>query len=108
MLFFAKLFLTRRVVIDEMNQPTTSSPAGLICMTMVCVFAGHGLVGRIMLTTTAFLHFSLAAWFIYMAIAYRILSDPSWYPNTVGIGITAVKTWTYYPIPGHFIMAVSR
>merc|ERR1719162_2638401 len=43
-LFFAKVFFAWRVVIDEMCSPTTSSPAGLICMTMVCVFAGHGLM----------------------------------------------------------------
>jgi len=107
MLFFAKVFLARRVVLDEMNQPTTSSPAGLICMTTVCVFAGRGTIGQIMVTIAAGLHFCLAAWFIYMAIRYQILPDPSWYPNTVGIGISAVKIWLYYPIAGHFLMATS-
>ena len=107
MLFFAKIFLARRVVIDEMCSPTTSSPAGLICMTMVCVFAGRGLIGQTLVTAAAGLHFCLAILFICMALAYNIMPDPSWYPNTVGIGLSAVKTWLYYPIPGHLLMAVS-
>jgi hypothetical protein len=42
-----------------------------------------------------------------MALAYHIMPDPSWYPNTVGIGMSAVKTWLYYPMSGHFLMAIS-
>lgn len=106
MLFFAKVVLARRVVIDELSSPTTASPAGLICMTMVCVFAGRGPVGQVLVTLAAAMHLCLATWFIYMALAYHILPDPSWYPNTVGIGLSAVKTWLYYPIPGHFLMLV--
>jgi len=107
MLFFAKVILARRVVIDELSSPTTASPAGLICMTMVCVFAGRGIVGQVLVTLAAGMHLCLASWFIYMALAYRILPDPSWYPNTVGIGLSAVKAWLYYPVPGHFLMAIS-
>jgi hypothetical protein len=107
MLFFLKICIARKTVMDEMNSPTTSSPAGLMCMTIVCVFAGHGVIGQAMVTLAAAVHFIVAVWFIYMAGAYNILPDPSWYPNTVGIGISAVKTWLYYPMPGHFLMAVS-
>ena len=107
LLFFLKICLARQTVVDEMNSPTTSSPAGLMCMTIVCVFAGHGPFGQFMVTLAAGIHFIVAVWFIYMAGAYNILPDPSWYPNTVGIGISAVKTWLYYPMPGHFLMAVS-
>ena len=107
MLFFAKVFFASRVVLDEMTSPTTSSPAGLICMTIVTVAAGRGIIGQILVTLAASLHFCLAAWFIYQAIAYNILPDPSWFPNTVGIGLSAVKTWLYYPLAGHFLMAVS-
>jgi len=35
------------------------------------------------------------------------MPEPSWFPNTVGIGLSAVKTWLYYPMPGHFLMAIS-
>ncbi len=107
LLFFLKICISRKTVMDEMNSPTTSSPAGLMCMTMVCVFAGRGAFGQFMVTFAAGLHFIVAIWFIYMAAAYNILPDPSWYPNTVGIGISAVKTWLYYPMPGHFLMLVS-
>lgn len=76
---------------DEMSSPTTASPAGLLCMTAVCVFTGRGLVGQILVSTAAFIHLGLVIWFIYMALAYNILPEPSWFPNTVGIGLSAVK-----------------
>ena len=106
-LFFAKIFIARDIVFDEMNSPTTASPAGLMCMTLVCVFAGKGFIGEIIVTFAATLHFFIAVWFIHMAVAYNILPDPSWYPNTVGIGISAEKLWLYHPLPGHLLMAVS-
>lgn len=105
--FLAKVFVATRVVLDEMSSPTTASPAGLICMTIVCVFAGRGVVGQFLVTAAAALHLCLAIWFIYMALAFHIMPEPSWYPNTVGIGMSAVKTWLYYPMPGHLLMAVS-
>lgn len=108
LLFVAKIFIAKHVVIDEMNSPTTASPAGLICTTLVCVFAGKGLVGQIIVTVAASLHFCIAVWFIHMAMAYNILPDPSWFPNTVGIGMSALKLWIYYPIPGQLLMAVSE
>jgi hypothetical protein len=107
LLFVAKIFIAKDVVMDEMNSPTTASPAGLFCMTLVCVFAGKGWIGQVMVTIAATLHFCIAIWFILVAQAYNILPDPSWYPNTVGIGISAVKMWLYHPMPGHLLMAVS-
>ena len=64
-------------------------------MTMVCVFAGRGWIGECLVLSAAAMHLCLVMWFLYMALAYRILPDPSWYPNTVGIGLSAVKTWLY-------------
>jgi len=107
MLLVAKILLATRVVMDEMSSPTTSSPAGLLCMTAVCVFAGRGMVGQIIVSTAAFIHLGLAIWFIYMALAYNIMPEPSWFPNTIGIGLSAVKIWLYYPMPGHLLMAIS-
>ena len=106
MLFVAKAVVATRVVLDEMSQPTTASPAGLLCMTTVCVFAGRGFLGQIMVTSAAFVHLCIVIWFIYMVLAYHIMPDPSWFPNTIGIGLTAVKTWLYYPMAGHLLMAV--
>ena len=107
MLFFAKVIIARRVVVDELSSPTTAAPAGLMCMTMVCVFAGRGIIGKVLVTLAASMHLMLAMWYIYMALAYRILPDPSWFPNTIGIGLSAVKTWLYYPMAGHFLMGIS-
>jgi hypothetical protein len=105
--FVAKVILGARVVLDELSSPTTASPAGLFCLTTVCVFAGRGLIGQCLVTVAACLHLCLAIWFLYIALAYHILPEPSWFPNTVGIGLTAVKTWLYYPTFGHLLMAVS-
>ena len=91
MLLVAKILLATRVVVDEMSSPTTSSPAGLLCMTAVCVFAGRGVVGEVIVSTAACIHLALAIWFIYMALAYNIMPEPSWFPNTIGIGLSAVK-----------------
>ena len=107
MLFVLKVFIAPRVVLDEMSSPTTASPAGLLCMTTVCVFAGRGMIGQFMVMTAASIHVCLVLWFAYIALAYRILPDPSWFPNTVGIGLTAVKMWLYNPVWGYWLMAVS-
>jgi hypothetical protein len=68
MLFVLKILLATRVVLDEMSSPTTSSPAGLLCMTTVCVFAGRGVIGQFMVTLAACTHLGLVFWFIYMAL----------------------------------------
>jgi hypothetical protein len=107
MLFGLKIVLATRVVLDELSSPTTASPAGLLCMTMVCVFAGRGWIGQVLVAVASAMHLCLAVWFIYCALAYHIMPEPSWFPNTVGIGLSAVKTWLYYPMCGHFLMAVS-
>ena len=108
LLVITKILIARQLFIDEMNSPTTASPAGLLCTTLVCVFAGKGQVGQVMVTLASTIHFGIAVWFIYMVGAYNLLPDPSWYPNTVGIGITASKMWLYHPIPGHLLMMVSK
>lgn len=105
--FIAKLILARRVVFDELSSPTTATPAGLLCMTLNVVFAGRGLIGQVVVSLAGFIHLCLAIWFIYMALAYRIMPEPSWFPNTVSIGLSAVKIWLYYPMAGHFLMAIS-
>mmetsp|Transcript_48736 Transcript_48736/g.117904 ORF Transcript_48736/g.117904 Transcript_48736/m.117904 type:complete len:1355 (-) Transcript_48736:1567-5631(-) len=107
MLAVAKVLLATRVVMDEMSSPTTSSPAGLLCMTTCVVFAGRGVVGQVLVSAAACGHLCLVMWFIYMALAYRVMPEPSWFPNTIGIGLSAVKTWLYYPTAGHLLMAIS-
>ena len=56
---------------------------------------------------TGGLHLLLTLWFMYSVRAYNSLPDPSFFPNTIGIGYPAVKLWLYYPYPGLFLMAVS-
>lgn len=75
-------------------------------MTLDIVFAGRGAVGMVIVCASSFVHLCLAIWFMYMAFAYHALPDPSWFPNTTGIGVSAVKLWLYHPMCGHFLMAV--
>ena len=45
--------------------------------------------------------------FTYSVLAYKLLPDPSWFPNTAGIGMTGVKLWLYHPYPGFLLMYIS-
>jgi hypothetical protein len=86
LLFLLKTLLAWQVVADELSNPATSTPMGVVCITMVCVFAGRGLVGEVVVIVTSIFHFFLAFWFLYTAIfQFRLLPDPGWFPNTVGI-----------------------
>lgn len=105
--FLSKLIIARNVFLDELSNPISIAPAGLLFMTLSVAFAGRGELGMWIVLISSSLHLCLSLWFVYMALAYRLLPDPSWFPNTVGIGICAVKTWLYYPVAGRLLMAVS-
>ena len=82
-LFFLKLILAWRVVADELSNPTTSTPAGVMCIAVVCVFAGLGPIGEAIVLVTSGFHLMLAIWFLYMAIfRFGLYPDPGWFPNT--------------------------
>lgn len=42
-----KVIIAWDVVVDELSNPTTSTPCGVFCIAMVCVFAGRGAVGEV-------------------------------------------------------------
>jgi len=109
LLFFVKAILCWRVFMDEMSSPTTASPSGLIFMTMALGFVGKdwGDLGMILVFIASLLHLVLVVWFIYMSLAYQTMPDPSWFANTIGIGLCAVKIWFYYPLSGHFLIAIT-
>jgi len=80
---------------------------GVVCITMVCVFAGRGAIGEAIVLGTSWFHVGLAFWFYYMAIfKYSLLPDPSWFPNTVGLAYASIKTWLYYPMLGKVFMGL--
>eukprot|EP00977_Amphora_coffeiformis_P009292 scaffold2103_cov185-Amphora_coffeaeformis.AAC.37 len=105
-LFFLKVLTGRQLVVDELKNPATSTPMGVVCITMVCVFAGRfGWIGRAIVVGTSAGHVMLAFWFLYQAVVvYRLYPDPGWFPNTVGLAYAAVKTWLYFPIIGYAIL----
>mmetsp|Transcript_32263 Transcript_32263/g.95016 ORF Transcript_32263/g.95016 Transcript_32263/m.95016 type:complete len:471 (-) Transcript_32263:1073-2485(-) len=102
-----KFVVAGRVILDDLENPTSSAPYGLLFMASVCVFAGRGWIGKCIVVSVCVLHFLLTLWFGYSVRAYNSLPDPSWFPNTIGIGYPAVKLWLYYPYPGLILMAVS-
>ena len=107
LLFLTKCLIAWRVVADELSNPTTSTPCGVVCITLICVAAGRGIIGEVVVLVTSAFHFMLSIWFLYMAIfKYHLWPDPGWFPNTVGIAYAAVKTWLYFPVPGLIFMVV--
>jgi hypothetical protein len=107
-LFLLKVVVAWRIVVDELGNPTTSTPMGVVCIAVVCVFAGQGPVGEAIVIGTSCFHFLLAFWFLYTAIyRFRLWPDPGWFPNTVGISYAAVKTYLYFPMPGLVMLSVS-
>jgi hypothetical protein len=108
LLLLAKCAIAWRTVADELSNPTTSTPCGVVCITIICVDAGRGLLGEAIVLITSVFHVLLSFWFLYIAIyKYRLWPDPGWFPNTVGIAYAAIKTWLYFPIPGIVLMTVS-
>lgn len=102
-----KAALAWRVVVDELSDPTKSTPMGVVCITMICVFAGRGAVGEAVVLVTSAFHLMLAIWFYRMTYKYGMLPDPSWFPNTIGMAYASIKTWLYFPVPGKIMMTVS-
>jgi len=98
--------LAWEIVADELSNPTTSTPCGLVLITTCIIAAGQGPIGEIFVLAASLVHLVLYGWFFFMAFKYRMLPDPSWGPNTVGICYPAVKTWLYNGIAGHCLMAL--
>jgi hypothetical protein len=108
-LFFLKFIIAWKVVVDELRNPTTSTPMGVVCIATVCVFAGQGPIGEGIVVAASILHVMLAFWFLYMAIyKFGLWPDPGWFPSTVGMSYAAVKTWLYFPTPGLIMLCVSE
>eukprot|EP00934_Nitzschia_sp_Nitz4_P006154 Nitzschia sp. Nitz4//scaffold321_size20361//10676//13149//NITZ4_008686-RA/size20361-processed-gene-0.36-mRNA-1//-1//CDS//3329547784//6144//frame0 len=104
-LFILKVIIGWKVVVDELRNPTTSTPMGVVCIATVCVFAGQGPVGEAIVVGTSVFHFFLAFWFLYMAIfRFGLWPDPGWFPNTVGLTYAAVKSFLYFPKVGLFFL----
>lgn len=88
-----------------LESPLNSQPVLSIKTLYRC--AGRGVFGQLIVLLSSSVHLCLVIWFIYMALAYRIMPDPHFFPATVCVGLTAVKLWLYWPAAGHFLMAVS-
>mmetsp|Transcript_20862 Transcript_20862/g.25828 ORF Transcript_20862/g.25828 Transcript_20862/m.25828 type:complete len:503 (+) Transcript_20862:503-2011(+) len=106
-IFVLKMIVAFPVVREELSNPTTAAPAGLICMACFKVFSGWGWEGKAITLTVAAVQVVLALWFVFISLAYSTLPDPGWYPNTTGVGLAAVKMFLYFPVPAMGLMGVS-
>jgi hypothetical protein len=93
MLFFVKAMLNWKSFIDEISSPTTSSPAGLIFMTMALAFIGKGDIGEMLVIVASLLHLVLVVWFIYMSLAYQTM------PGEVMLHDINEMFSSYYSLP---------
>ena len=102
LLFFGKLMLAWKLVADELSNPTTATPMGVVCITVICVLAGRfGSFGKYGVVSVSVFHVLLSFWFLYIAVfRFRLWPDPSWFPCTVGIAYASIKSWLYYPVFG--------
>lgn len=45
--------------------------------------------------------------FIFISVVYKTLPEPSWFPNTVGVGLAAAKVYLYWSLGGYFLGGLS-
>ena len=58
------------------------------------------------LNLLTFINF-LCGRFIFISVVYKTLPEPSWFPNTTGIGLAAVKVYLYWTGGGYFLSGFS-
>ncbi|GMH69595.1 hypothetical protein TrRE_jg2933, partial [Triparma retinervis] len=88
LLFVSKLLLSPLLILDELTRSVSSaSPAGCLLMTLSLLSFNAHL--DLLLLACGSLHLLLVIWFLTAAFLSRSLPDPSWWPNTIGIGLAA-------------------
>ena len=103
-----KILIAFPVVRDELANPTTAAPIGLVCMALEKVFAGNfGLVGESVTFAACAFHLLVGCWFIFISVVYKTLPEPSWFSNTTGIGLAAAKMYLYFTPGGYFLAGFS-
>jgi hypothetical protein len=50
---------------------------------------------------------AVAIWFIFISVVYKTLPEPSWFPNTTGLGLAGAKTYLYWTAGGYFLCGLS-
>jgi hypothetical protein len=107
--FLAKVIFAWRVVSDDLTNPVTATPVGVICITLEVLFAAAGKVGEVGVIVVAIFHGFFAFWYLYVAVVkFKLLPDPSWFPGMVGLAYAAVKSWLFFNIMGKIFLGVSE
>jgi hypothetical protein len=106
--FLLKVCLAWRVVSDDLTNPVTATPVGVMCITLEIVFAAGGTAGALGVLVVSVFHGLFAFWYLYVAVVkFRLLPDPSWFPGMVGLAYAAVKTWLLSNVLGKVFLGVS-
>ena len=96
------------MVRDELANPTTAAPLGLLCMAVEKIFGGNfGIVGMSFVFGASAIQTAVAVWFIFISIVYKTLPEPSWFPNTTGLGLAAAKIFLYWTAGGYVLSGLS-
>ena len=106
--FLMKICLAWRAVVDDLTNPVTATPVGVICITLEILFAAAGEIGDVAVLAVSMFHALFAFWYLYVAVVkFKLLPDPSWFPGTVGLAYAAVKAWLVCNAVGKFFLGVS-
>jgi hypothetical protein len=105
--FLLKVVLAWRVVSEDLANPVTATPVGVICITLEVICAAGGKFGKVGVFVVAIFHGLFAFWYLYVAVfKFKLLPDPSWFPGMVGLAYAAVKTWLICNLVGKIFLAV--
>jgi hypothetical protein len=106
-IFILKVLLSWKSVHDDLTNPVTATPVGVICITLEVLFAAAGDIGSLGVILTSIFHSIFAVWYVYVSVAkFKLLPDPSWFPGTVGLAYAAVKSWLISNATGKLFLGV--
>ena len=105
--FLMKVCLAWRTVEDDLTNPVTATPVGVICITLEILCAAAGEIGGVAVIAVSIFHGLFSFWFLYVAVVkFKLLPDPSWFPGTIGLAYAAVKAWLVCNTVGKFFLGV--
>lgn len=103
-----KIIIAFPIMRDELANPTTAAPLGLLCMALEKIFGGNfGMIGMTFVFGASALQTVVAIWFIFISIVYKTLPEPSWFSNTTGLGLAAAKIYLYWSLGGYILSILS-
>jgi hypothetical protein len=104
-MFLLKCSLAPTLLIDDLSHPTTMTPIG--CLSMAMVSIGGKLQRPALVTSAAVMHALVMSLFLFRAFTNNAKPEPSWYPNTVSIAVSANALFPYNPFFSRVLLLFS-